>query len=129
MRWFIVVSLLLVACQSNDSMSEGERLVYVIGCVECHHQTPKQIINAPPLTVTQKYSLQEFSTLLRTGKTQSGRDLAKIGNIMGIVAVEQFSLLTNAEVRAIYNYLRNDWTEKQAAKEEAKISKLYKKEK
>jgi hypothetical protein len=100
----------------------GERLVYVVGCVNCHHQTPKQIMNAPPLTVVKAYSLEELRTLLGTGKARGGRDLYAQGSIMGIVAREQLSHLTEEEVVAIHRFLQDEWTLERAAVEEAKIA-------
>ena len=99
----------------------GERIAYVAGCVNCHHQTPKEILNAPPLAIVQAYSLPEFTTLLRTGVTRGGRDMYAQGSIMGIVAREQLSHLTAEEVAAIYEFLREGWTAERAAHEEAKI--------
>lgn len=104
----------------------GERLAYLVGCINCHHQTPKEIINAPPLAIVQAYSLAEFRTLMKTGVTRTERDLLAESNVMGIVAKEQFSHFTEDEVAAVYNYLREDWTAEQAAKEGAKIPLLYK---
>ena len=100
----------------------GERLVYVVGCVNCHHQTPKEIFNAPPLVRVQAYSLPEFRTLLKTGVTRDGRDMYSQGSIMGIVAREQLSHLTDEEVAAVHRYLQKDWTAERAAHEEAKIA-------
>jgi hypothetical protein len=100
----------------------GERLAYVVGCVNCHHQTPKEIMNAPPLTVAKAYSLEEFRTLLGTGKARGGRDLYAQGSIMGIVAREQLKHLTEEEVAAIHGFLQEEWTLERAAVEEAKIA-------
>lgn len=100
----------------------GERLVYVVGCVNCHHQTPKEILNAPPLTVVQSYSLPEFKKLLTTGVTRDGRDMYAQGSIMGIVAREQLSHLTDEEVVAIHQFLQKGWTAERGAQEEAKIA-------
>lgn len=100
----------------------GERLAYVVGCVNCHHQTPKEIFNAPPLVRVQAYSLPEFRTLLKTGVTRDGRDMYAQGSIMGIVAREQLSHLTDDEVAAVHRYLQNGWTPERAAHEEAKIA-------
>lgn len=100
----------------------GERLAYVVGCVNCHHQTPKEILNAPSLMLVQTYSLSEFKTLLKTGMTRSGRDMYAQGSIMGIVAREQLSHLTDEEVSAIHQFLQKDWTAARAAHEEAKIA-------
>lgn len=104
----------------------GEHLVYTVGCVNCHHQTPKEIINAPPLTVVASYSLPEFRRLMKAGVTRSGRNMLDQSSVMGIVAVEQFSHFSDEEVQAIYSYLTRKWTAQQAAKEEAKIPVLYK---
>lgn len=106
--------------------ARGERLAYLVGCINCHHQTPKEIIDAPPLAIIQAYSLAEFRTLMMTGLTRAGRDLLAESNVMGIVSKEQFSHFTDDEVAAVYNYLLKDWTTEQAAREEAKIPSLYK---
>jgi mono/diheme cytochrome c family protein len=100
----------------------GERLVYLVGCVNCHHQTPKEILNAPALTVVQSYSLPEFRTLLKTGVTRTGRDMYAQGSIMGIVAREQLSHFTDDEVAAVHDYLQHGWTAERGAREEAKIA-------
>lgn len=100
----------------------GERLAYVVGCVNCHHQTPKEILNAPSLVLVQVYSLPEFRALLKTGVTRDGRDMYAQGSLMGIVAREQLSHLTDDEVAAIHQFLQKDWTAARAAHEEAKIA-------
>jgi len=122
----IIAVMLLAACEGDVSPGEGERLAYALGCVNCHHQTPKDLVDAPPLVTTKKYSLEEFSTFLRTGRTSSGRDLLEIGSIMGIIAVEQYSYLTDDEVRAVYAFLHDVWTDERAYAEEARIAELYK---
>ena len=99
----------------------GERLVYIVGCVNCHHQTPKEILNAPPLIVVHSYSLPEFRALLKTGVTRDGRDMYAQGSIMGIVAREQLSHLTDEEVVAIHQFLQKGWTSERGVQEEAKI--------
>jgi len=128
----ICLSALISSCTadasapvSSDPASppiSGERIVYVVGCVNCHHQTPKEILNAPPLMVVQLYSLPEFRKLLRTGVTRDGRDMYAQGSIMGIVAREQLSYLTDDEVAAAHEFLRKGWTAERAALEEAKIA-------
>lgn len=100
----------------------GERLAYVVGCINCHHQTPKEILNAPSLVLVQAYSLPEFEKLMKTGVTRGGRDMYAQGSIMGIVAREQLSHLTQEEVVAIHQYLSTRWTAELAAREEAKIA-------
>jgi len=128
----ICLALYLASCSTDVPTSpavaakplppSGERLVYLVGCVNCHHQTPKEILNAPPLLVVKSYSLPEFSTLLKTGVTRGGRDMYAQGSIMGIVAREQLSHFTEDEVAAVYEFLQNEWTAERAAKEEAKMA-------
>jgi cytochrome c553 len=121
----ILALLLPPAFAAADAGPDGERLAYVIGCVNCHHQTPKEMINAPSLEIARKYSLPEFTQLLRTGRTRLGRDLLGEGSLMGIVAVEQLSHLTDVEIAAIYAFLTREWSGERAAEEEAKIPILY----
>lgn len=135
----IAVALLAPACTKDASdpaavpqpvtevvepTLSGERLVYVVGCVNCHHQTPNQIMNAPPLLVVNGYSLHEFRQLLSTGVTRDGRDIYAQGSIMGIVAREQLSHLTDEEVAAVHSYLQSGWSAERAAAEDAKIAKF-----
>lgn len=122
-----ITSILLLWTSCTFAEVSGERLTYVVGCISCHHQTPKGELNAPTLAVVQAYSLPEFSKLVKTGVTRSGRDMLKEGSLMGIVATEQLSYLTDDEIKAIYTFLSKDWTPERIAKEEAKISLLYKK--
>ena len=123
-----VVILAFLVYGNAFAESEGERLTYVVGCINCHHQTPKDIINAPPLSIVGSYSIDEFRQLLKTGKTKTDRDLLAIGSIMGIVSAEQFSHLSIEEVQLIYEFLRREWSPDRAALEEAKIQTLYKQE-
>lgn len=132
----IAIAICLVLCLTSCSTDaptrrivaaiplppSGERLVYLAGCVNCHHQTPKEIFNAPPLVIVRGYSLPEFRTLLKAGVTRNGRDMYAQGSIMGIVAREQLSLFTEEEVAAVHEFLQKAWTEDRAAKEEAKIA-------
>jgi cytochrome c553 len=130
----ICVAVLLASCSmdapapsadvAKPTAISGERLVYIVGCVNCHHQTPKEILNAPPLIVVKGYSLPEFKTLLKTGVTRSGRDMYAQGSIMGIVAREQLSHLTDDEVAAIHTFLQKDWTAERGMREEEKIAKF-----
>lgn len=106
---------------------DGERLAYLVGCVNCHHQTPKEIMHAPPLTIVKTYSPAEFRRLMKTGVTRTGRDMLAQSSVMGIVAVEQFSHFTDDELAAIYTFLTQQWTAEQAATEEAKIPALFRK--
>ena len=111
-----------VAVATPPPAPSGERLAYLVGCVNCHHQTPKEILNAPPLVMVKAYSLPEFKTLLKTGVARDGRDMYAQGSIMGIVAREQLSHFTEDEVTAVHEFLQKEWTAERAAQEEAKIA-------
>jgi hypothetical protein len=45
---------------------------------------------------------------------------------MGVVAIEQFSYLTDDEISLVYDFLSKDWTQAMALEEEPKIPSLYK---
>jgi hypothetical protein len=128
MRQAFATLLFLSAATAHAAGPSGERLAYLVGCINCHHQTPKEIINAPPLAIVRAYSLAEFRKLLKTGVTRGGRDMLAQSSIMGIVAKEQFTYFSDEEVEAVYHYLREAWNDERAAKEEAKIPSLYKAE-
>jgi len=126
MRKFIGSALLLsIPVAALCEGPSGEHLAYTVGCVNCHHQTPKEIINAPPLVIVKTYSLPEFRRLMKSGVTRSGRDMLAQSSIMGIVASEQFSHFTDDEVKAIYFFLSQHWTVERGLTEEKKIPKLY----
>ena len=125
------MALFLIACSEETAPAavlakttpvSGERLAYLVGCVNCHHQTPKEILNAPPLVIVKGYSLEEFRTLMKTGVTRDGRDMYAQGSIMGIVAREQLSHLNDEELVAVHQFLHNDWTAQRGVEEEAKIA-------
>lgn len=120
------VAALALSNAQAAGVSQGEHLVYTVGCVNCHHQTPREIINAPPLVVVKGYSLSEFRKLMRTGVTRSGRDMLAQGSVMGIVAKEQFSHFSDDEVAAVYDFLTREWTAQRGLEEEKKIPILYK---
>lgn len=117
--------LLVVSLAARCEPPSGEHLVYTVGCVNCHHQTPRDIINAPPLVVVKTYSLPEFRRLMKSGVTRSGRDMLAQSSIMGIVASEQFSHFSDDEVKAVYDFLSQQWTVERGLAEEKKIPVLY----
>ena len=117
--------VILLLSFSLTAAPAGERLAFVLGCINCHHQTPKQMINAPSLAIVQSYTLDELRALLKSGKTRDGRDLLTSSSLMGIVATEQFIYMTEEEIQAVYEYLKNDWTQEMGLAEEAKIPRLY----
>ena len=120
---FLLLCLPGVLLASGPS---GEHLAYTVGCVNCHHQTDKHIINAPPLVIVKGYSLPEFRKLMKTGVTKAGRDMASEGSVMGFVAKEQFAHLTDDEVTALYQYFTKDWTVAKGIEEEKKIPIYFK---
>ena len=117
--------LLSIPVAALCSGTLGEHLAYTVGCVNCHHQTPKEIINAPPLVIVKTYSLPEFRRLMKSGITRTGRDMLAQSSIMGIVASEQFSHFTDDEVEAVYDFLSRQWTVEKGLAEERKIPVLY----
>lgn len=123
LRYFLAVAVPVTLQAASPS---GEHLAYTVGCINCHHQTDKHIINAPPLVVVRTYSLPEFRRLMKTGVTKAGRDMASQGSVMGFVAKEQFSHLTDAEVSALYNFFTTDWTAERGIEEEKKIPIYFK---
>ena len=125
-RFLLVTLALVFGVYADASETEGQRLAYVLGCVNCHHQTPRDIINAPPLVIVQSYSYEQFSRLLKSGVTSTERNLVDLGSIMGIVAIEQFSHLKDEEIAMLFEYLKNSWTQDLALEEESKIPSLYK---
>lgn len=53
-------------------------------------------------------------TLINTGMTRDGPDTYADGSIMGIVAHEQLSFLSDDEIIAAYRFLHDDWTSEKA---------------
>ena len=120
---FFTLALPVTLQAANPS---GEHLAYTVGCINCHHQTDKHIINAPPLVIVKAYSISEFRRLMKTGITKAGRDMASQGSVMGFVAKEQFSHLTDAEVAALYDFFTKEWTAARGIEEEKKIPVYFK---
>jgi hypothetical protein len=108
MKRLICFFALILPMTLQAESPTGEHLAYTVGCVNCHHQTDKHIINAPPLVVIKAYSIEEFRRLMKTGITKAGRDMATEGSVMGFVAKEQFSHFTDAEVTALYDLLQTN---------------------
>ena len=85
--------------------STGRRLA-ATGCSECHGADltgtdgPPQ--PAPDLTIAGAYDLEQFRTLLRTGRPPDGRDLG----LMAEVARNDFSHYTDEEIDQLHAYLR-----------------------
>ena len=126
MRRLICLFALALPAVLQAANPSGEHLAYTVGCINCHHQTDKHIINAPPLVIVKAYSISEFRKLMKTGITKAGRDMASEGSVMGFVAKEQFSHLTDAEVAALYDFFTKEWTAEKGMEEEKKIPLYFK---
>ena len=126
MKSLICFITLALPMTLQATVPSGEHLAYTVGCINCHHQTDKHIINAPPLVTVKAYSISEFRRLMKTGITKAGRDMASQGSVMGFVAKEQFSYLTGAEVTALYDFFTKEWTAARGIEEEKKIPIYFK---
>jgi cytochrome c553 len=126
MKCLICFFTLVLPVTLQAAAPSGEHLAYTVGCINCHHQTDKHIINAPPLVIVKAYSISEFRRLMKTGITKAGRDMASQGSVMGFVAKEQFSHLTDAEVTALYDFFTKEWTAGRGIEEEKKILIYFK---
>lgn len=85
--------------------SAGRQLAATV-CSECHGAAlfGNEVGDgekAPDLNVVAGYGLDQFRTLLRTGKSPAGNPLG----LMEEVSVKDLSHLTDAEIEALYNYL------------------------
>jgi hypothetical protein len=123
---FLCFSALTLPAALHAASPSGEHLAYTVGCINCHHQTDKHIINAPPLVVVKAYSISEFRRLMKTGVTKAGRDMASEGSVMGFVAKEQFAHFSDTEVTALYGFFTQEWTAQRGAEEEKKIPIYFK---
>ena len=97
---FALLIASLVASDASAAEPSGERLAYLVGCINCHHQTPKEILDGPPLAIVQGYSLPEFRKLMKTGVTRTGRDMVALSSIMGVVAVAIHAFRWSRRARA-----------------------------
>jgi cytochrome c553 len=84
----------------------GHRLAAKV-CADCHGPAlAGQRMNngdvAPDLTIAGSYDFEQFRTLMRTGVAPGGRDLG----LMSKVAKDDFSHLTDAELKALHDYLK-----------------------
>ena len=77
-------------------------------CAECHGMnlegSAEQMSGAPPrpsLRMVAAYSMEDFSTLMKTGKPIGGREL----QVMGGVSRGRYSRFTDGEIQAVYDYL------------------------
>jgi mono/diheme cytochrome c family protein len=82
------------------------RLIATNVCAICHGpalqgQPTQEGARAPDLTIADAYSLDQFRTLMRTGKGLGNRELAEMSG----VARESFALFTDSEIAELHAYL------------------------
>lgn len=83
------------------------RHIAAVNCAECHGADlgggiAGPGIETPGLSIASAYDLDQFRTLMRTGRAPHGRDLG----LMREVAENDFSHLTDAEIAQLHGYLR-----------------------
>ena len=88
----------------HSSGPERGRYIATIACGECHglDQRGAPDGGVPNLAVAKAYTLEEFTTLMRTGVAKNNR---KIRAMMTNVAKRRFSAFTDDEVAALKTYL------------------------
>lgn len=91
---------------AGPGFAAGRHLAAIV-CADCHgadlsggQPTPDEA--APALAIAGAYSLDQFRTLIRTGRPAGGRGLP----MMGEVARGDLSHLTDAEIASLHAYLR-----------------------
>ena len=91
---------------TNEEAAFGRYLARTT-CAQCHGTALRGDSNpaftSPTLQVVAAYSPEEFAQLLRTGVPLGGRKLVE----MGAWARNNLSHLTDAEIAALYSYLRS----------------------
>jgi mono/diheme cytochrome c family protein len=88
---------------AGDTVGTG-RYIVMSTCAECHGlKLEGDEMGTPGLSVVAAYSVEAFTTLMRTGKPVSGRDL----DLMDDVARSRFAHFSDAEIAAMYAYLRS----------------------
>lgn len=86
----------------DDPVTRGEYLAQVM-CTECHMSDLGGFEGqTPSLAITQGYELDAFRRLMRDGVALGDRDVT----LMSEVARARFTHLTDAEIAALYAYLR-----------------------
>lgn len=85
----------------TTSLALGEYLT-TLSCIGCHGVDYKGARNAPNLIVIMAYSREDFGKLMRDGLGIGERKL----DTMSTMVAERFIYLTDDEVDAIYEFLR-----------------------
>jgi cytochrome c553 len=86
---------------------EPGRRIAAIVCADCHAPDlsgggPGPSANSPDLAIAAAYDLEQFRTLMRSGRPPSGRDLG----LMGAAAREDLSHFTDSEIAQLHGYLQ-----------------------
>jgi cytochrome c553 len=89
---------------TSEEAARGRYLARTI-CAECHGTSLRGDSNpdftSPSLQLVAAYSLESFTQLMRSGVALGGRDL----KTMSPTARQRLSLLTDADIAALYSYL------------------------
>jgi cytochrome c553 len=89
---------------SPGDPEEYGKYIAMTSCTECHGPELRgwPDDNVPSLAIVAAYSLEDFTTLLRSGEPIGGREL----DLMAEVAIRRFSNFTDSEIAALHAYLR-----------------------
>jgi mono/diheme cytochrome c family protein len=91
-----------LATRPDDLLGLGEYLALTT-CSECHGDDLQGSTEfTPPLAVVVAYSIEDFTTLMKTGVPIGDREL----ELMAKVALRRFHLFTDHELKALHTYLR-----------------------
>jgi cytochrome c553 len=90
----------------GPAYADGHRIAAKV-CADCHGpalggQRMDSGDVAPDLSIAGAYDFEQFRTLMRTGVAPGGRDLG----LMSKVAKDDFTHMTDAELRALHDYLK-----------------------
>ena len=89
---------------AGDSVAHGRYLARTV-CSECHGMTLQGGSEGTPNlhVMAGAYPIEQFTTLMRTGKAAGDRELQLMSN----VARSRFSHFTEIEIAALYTFLRS----------------------
>lgn len=95
------------AARLDASTGDAEKVgkyIAMTSCTECHGPELRgwPDDHVPSLAIVAAYSLEDFTTLLRTGVPTGGREL----DLMAEVATRRFSYFADSEIAALHAYLR-----------------------
>jgi mono/diheme cytochrome c family protein len=90
-----------VVLRDRAEPARGRHLA-LIACTECHGMDMKGGGKTPPLAIAKAYTLAQFTTLMRTGKTLAGTDSAS--GMMSGVARRRFVAFTDDEIADLHAF-------------------------